>query len=403
MKIYKPDYYDKFICIASDCGFTCCKEWKIAVDDATNSRWKDIKPPAGMKTRRKNLSLFTKFKDGSRVIELNHENTCPFLDEAGLCRLVSEYGEECLSETCHVFPRETHEYADRKELTLMPACPVVVDLLNGAESFRVICVEEDTLGEKDTVAEEAAEEKACPARPDEADIPNIPEEQLRALRDLLMETMSNPNYTPALNLKAVFFIAKSVLEKGAYDEEAIRRDIPELRNMLMKLRVNREDCQLEDNELFLDLVENYRKEGLYKSYLDEPARIAESTAEKSEYGLTKDLMAKLVKYVKEWVTYSKLNRNLLTQEIYADCLLPGRNIRDMVVRIQWITMQFVLARQLGFLKYRELGELTYETVRNCHVLAERIMGYEEEDIYEYLENCFEDMVWDFGYLDLILG
>ncbi len=30
-------------------------------------------------------------------------------------------------------------------------------------------------------------------------------------------------------------------------------------------------------------------------------------------------------------------------------------------------------------------------------------GYDEEDIYEYLENSFEELVWDWGYLALVIG
>ena len=41
--IVKPDFYYKFICIAKDCDFTCCQEWKIAVDDVTESFEKFIR------------------------------------------------------------------------------------------------------------------------------------------------------------------------------------------------------------------------------------------------------------------------------------------------------------------------------------------------------------------------
>ena len=30
-------------------------------------------------------------------------------------------------------------------------------------------------------------------------------------------------------------------------------------------------------------------------------------------------------------------------------------------------------------------------------------GYEEADIYEYLENSFEELIWEWGYLALITG
>lgn len=39
---YQPDYYNNFKCIADKCSITCCQEWKIAVDDATNRKWKKL-------------------------------------------------------------------------------------------------------------------------------------------------------------------------------------------------------------------------------------------------------------------------------------------------------------------------------------------------------------------------
>ena len=48
---------------------------------------------------------------------------CPFLNEDKLCRLVMQYGDEMLSETCQVFPREKHEFGERVEHILMPCCP----------------------------------------------------------------------------------------------------------------------------------------------------------------------------------------------------------------------------------------------------------------------------------------
>lgn len=42
MKRIRPDYYDKFACIADQCSITCCQEWKIGVDADTNRKWKKI-------------------------------------------------------------------------------------------------------------------------------------------------------------------------------------------------------------------------------------------------------------------------------------------------------------------------------------------------------------------------
>ena len=44
-----------------------------------------------------------------------------------------------------------------------------------------------------------------------------------------------------------------------------------------------------------------------------------------------------------------------------------------------------------------------ECVRATIVLICRMTGYEEADIYEYLEDSFEDVVWEWGYLAMILA
>lgn len=142
-KKIRPDYYDKFSCIAGQCPITCCQEWKIAVDADTNRRWKKVLPPDTMpgcaKASRwiryleiqklcENLSTYTCMKDGIRVIRLDEEHRCPFLAKDKLCRLVLAYGDSILSETCTTFPREVHRFADHEEDTLMPGCPAVIDL-----------------------------------------------------------------------------------------------------------------------------------------------------------------------------------------------------------------------------------------------------------------------------------
>ena len=129
MKRIRPDYYDKFTCIADQCTITCCQEWKIGVDADTNRKWKKIFPPEDVSPQKKNLSAYTTKKDGGRVIELTEEHKCPFLNENKLCKLVTAYGDNVLSETCAVFPREVHRFKTHEEETLMPCCPAVIDLL----------------------------------------------------------------------------------------------------------------------------------------------------------------------------------------------------------------------------------------------------------------------------------
>lgn len=81
MKIYQPDYYDKFQCTASKCPMTCCMQWRIAVDDETFHKWDDE-----WKEKVKEV-------EEGRIIELKNDGMCPFLNEKKLCKIVLRDGE----------------------------------------------------------------------------------------------------------------------------------------------------------------------------------------------------------------------------------------------------------------------------------------------------------------------
>ena len=66
MIIRKPEYYDEFVCTANKCPFTCCREWKIEVDNETNEKWKKLQAPEGVYPVRKNMSQYTQKKDNMR-------------------------------------------------------------------------------------------------------------------------------------------------------------------------------------------------------------------------------------------------------------------------------------------------------------------------------------------------
>ena len=128
MELLKPDYYDEFTCIADKCTISCCREWKINIDDETYRNWKTIQPPSEVPGHRSCLQAYTTKKDGSRIMKMTEEHDCPFLAKNRLCYLVSAYGDSMLSETCQIFPREIHEFQDHKEATMMPCCPAVLDI-----------------------------------------------------------------------------------------------------------------------------------------------------------------------------------------------------------------------------------------------------------------------------------
>lgn len=354
---------------------TCCQEWKIGVDDETNKRWKALQPPVGVHPKRKNLSLYTGRKDGDRVIVLNREHQCPFLNEQKLCRLVLEYGDDCLSETCRIFPREIHRFADRNEYFLMPSCPAVIDLLQKYGTAPYLEME--------------SQEPAHAAQ--------TLDPVLAAVRGLFAGWMRRTEYTPETNFLHLFYLALDLRKQKQlsleslkeYESPALQR---ELADAIAAVPFDPEAGFEERNELFLDLTVNYREQRMYRDELEAAIERAEAISEGAEDE----------QFEAAFAPYRELMRSFLTAELESDCLLPGGSLDDMIMHLEWIALEYAALRQYLYLQWAEAKTLTYEMVRTGIVVICRMTGYDEEDIREYLENSFEQLIWDWGYLRLIL-
>ena len=117
MYITKPDYFDRFRCIAGSCPDSCCKEWAVQVDEASAARYRSLPGALGDRLREVLCE-----EDGDTVLTII-DGRCPMWRADGLCRIQSELGEEALCKTCREFPRLTHDYGDFVELQLELSCP----------------------------------------------------------------------------------------------------------------------------------------------------------------------------------------------------------------------------------------------------------------------------------------
>lgn len=447
-KKIRPDYYDKFSCIAGQCPITCCQEWKIAVDDATNRRWKKVFPPETMPERAEsrsldqasgntkncgeNLSAYTCMKDGIRVIRLDEEHRCPFLAKDKLCRLVSAYGDSILSETCTTFPREVHRFADHEEDTLMPGCPAVIDLWRNKEITFPFVMHCNVDISRNTALKEKAEFATCVENSGTPTAFLIREQILALLGDhavsieeallesfyILLELYKNQSVTP--ELVEEYFSPETLRE--------LRTAITQAKGTISELETL-EEC----NELLQDLAVNYCKEGLYEKFLNPVITQAEYVSEiferqgihagedmdaakgQNEAGQLSDRWRQ---FRNAFALYEPLFRNFLRNEVFSDLVLPENfetgpeaadDLEHMVLQMQWIAIAYTAIRQSLFLKWSLDADgipadtvLGYETVRDYMVVISRMTGYEDEDIREYLENSFAELIWDWGYFALII-
>ncbi len=375
MRRVRPDYYEKFQCIADRCTITCCQEWKIGVDNETNRKWKKLLPPDTVVDKKKNLSAYTVKKDGMRVIALDGKHRCPFLNEEKLCRLLCTYTNRVLSDTCTQFPREVHRFSTHEEETLMPCCPAVIDIWKDAKEIVFPKVDREY------------------------------KNHLFVIREHMMELLEDSTQRLEDQLKQGFYILLELNKQDSLTMQLINEyfsgeSVAQLREAIAQIPMDELDSMDECNELLQDLAVNYQKEGLYKKYLDP---ILLQAKQLSETYAADTMCEDLQLFEKQFRQWQPLLRKFLLNEFYSDLLVPDGDLESMIVSMQWIGMEYAVIRHSVFLKWLERKQFTYEELRDYMVVITRMTGYEQEDIVEYLQNSFEFLVWDWGYFALVTG
>lgn len=96
MKIRVPEYFIEFKCIADKCRDSCCIGWEIDVDDAARQKYEALGSELGRE-------ICEKTSHG--CFPLRENGRCAFLDQKGLCRIISALGDEYLCDICREHPR----------------------------------------------------------------------------------------------------------------------------------------------------------------------------------------------------------------------------------------------------------------------------------------------------------
>ena len=143
MLILKPDYFDRFRCIAGDCPDSCCKEWGVQVDETSAAYYRALPGTLGDRLREVLCD-----EDGETVMTII-DGRCPMWRADGLCRIQAELGEEALCKTCREFPRLTHDYGDFIELGLELSCPEAAKFILEAEPAPLIVEDRHGDGESE--------------------------------------------------------------------------------------------------------------------------------------------------------------------------------------------------------------------------------------------------------------
>ena len=129
MKLYAPNYYKSFTCIADKCEHSCCIGWEIGVDDVTLKRYECLGGGYGDAVR-SSISY-----DGDPHFTLCADDRCPHLNGNGLCKIILNLGEGYLCDICREHPR-FYNYTDVAEVGLGMSCPEAARIILSSSDYR---------------------------------------------------------------------------------------------------------------------------------------------------------------------------------------------------------------------------------------------------------------------------
>lgn len=369
--IFKILNYDKFKCIADKCEFTCCKGWEINIDNSTYNKWKS-----------ENLDYLlekVEAKDKKEVYFINKENhdDCPFLDKQGLCDIVKNHGEEYLSLTCHTFPRIENVFDDRRELSLSCSCKEVVEIISNLNK-KINLSLENYIRINDDLSE------------------------LR-IREALIYIMQQENISLEYKLIICFEMLLSILENESFNKkENLLEEIEKYRdrNYIQNIILTYKNIELdiydsieEVNNLFLDIIENYKEIPMFNDILSDISSFAE------EFEI-EDIEIKWNSYKEEFNRYNDLIENIIVSKIISNCV--NDDIEEMIVSFELIILDYLLVRHATFLKYYIDEEKLYiKDIKNYIVAFSRIIQNNSDAVKEFLKDGFDDVILELGYLCFI--
>jgi len=281
-----------------------------------------------------------------------------------------------------------------KEYSLSCACPAVVDKINNIAGKMKFLLD----GEENSKDGIPSEDK---------------------IRETMIRIMQNSKFSLKDRILLVFnmllFMKKELIitneNISKYQDEKYLLSLVDIWN---GKEINNEDSCKELNELFLDIVQNYKKVKNFSYYLKDISDLAENL--KIENSLTQWYNFKI-----EFGQYEKLIENCMVSKIFSNCI--SDDIDEMIMSFQLVITEYVMVRYSTFLiglkneivcndsqlicenndaspeqSHSVKKKIHYSDIRDYIVIYTRIIGYNADGIREFWEDSFDEAVWEFGYM-----
>lgn len=363
--------YNEFKCIADKCKLTCCSGWDINIDNNTYGKWN------------KEKSKCTYILEKIRVIDSEYiivdkktKDSCPFLDEKGLCNIVKENGDEYLSLTCQSFPRIENVFEEIRELTLSCSCPEVIDIIEKSKDEVKLIISNKT---------------------NEVDLPI----EIK-IRDTIIKIIKEKDLSIEGKILIAYKMILNILNEEEITEESVLNELENYNNIFLeKILMNNNDYNKSFrsiNNLFLDMIENYKNVPVLKDSLNDISSIAMKIY-KGQVN-PNELIEKWNEFINLFDKEYKLIEKCIMVKILANCI--NEDIEEIAIGLELIILEYVLMRYSVFLKFLlGKGKKLVQDIKDYIVVFSRIIGNNSDAVIEFIEDQYGDILCTSEYLQKI--
>lgn len=363
--------YNEFKCIADKCKFTCCSGWDINIDNNTYGKWN------------KEKSKCTYILEKIRVIDSEYiivdkktKDSCPFLDEKGLCNIVKENGDEYLSLTCQGFPRIENVFEEIRELTLSCSCPEVIDIIEKSKDEVKLIISNKT---------------------NEVDLPI----EIK-IRDTIIKIIKEKDLSIEGKILIAYKMILNILNEEEITEESVLNELENYNNIFLEeILMNNNDYNKSFrsiNNLFLDMIENYKNVPVLKDSLNDISSIAMKIY-KGQVN-PNELIEKWNEFINLFDKEYKLIEKCIMAKILANCI--NEDIEEIAIGLELIILEYILMRYSVFLKFLlGKGKKLVQDIKDYIVVFSRVIGNNSDAVIEFIEDQYGDILCTSEYLQKI--
>lgn len=205
--VLKPQYFNKFKCIASDCEDSCCVDWDIFIDRKTYKKYMKIKNNETGKKLKDNIKRNRKSSsDYNYASFILNGGKCAFLNKDRLCDIYINYGENYMCNTCKEYPR-IYSYVNatiQKSLTL--SC---------IEAARIVLLDKNIMEFDMDIERFDVSDISISAKIDSENSKNVTEKYFNELRSFSIGLIQNRKFSIEERLTILgLFLSKLNNSKG---------------------------------------------------------------------------------------------------------------------------------------------------------------------------------------------